>query len=925
MDDSTARETIERLHLALQAAGAGLFDRNLRTDQITFSEQQYKTFGLQPGSRLTYGMFRQCVHPDDRDRVETIARDAIEQRKDMEVEYRIIRSDGEIRWLASRGRPFIDETGDPARLIGITVDVTERKRTQDALRLQARILDSMMEGVSVIPLDTGLISYTNPAEDCMFGYESGGLVGRHVTEQTAYPPEENQRIVSEVLEQLRDKGEWMGELFNRRKDGSAFYTFARITTVELDGRKYGVCVQEDTTRRRLEALDELLPTLTGVLDIREVFERVSAIARSVIPHDALSLPLLTEDKNHIVVYAATGYTSRIPETIPLPDHHRPLLTSPWDHVISHDIQEDPLERVTPPGQAGYRARLLVPVRLHGELLGALDFLSLQPGVYTVGDGLVARRIADHVALELSHQRLAEEARRNEELRAREARLEILDELLTTVTDTGEIKEQFDRISEIARKVLPHDALALPVMLADGVHARAYAYSGLGPSAKPEIVTVPDAVLRGDRDYDLINDLSASPESSDRGGAALGFRSALRVTIRLDGSLGGGLSFLSYKPAAFTPADVLIARRIADRIALALSRELRAEATSRAEKAQELAGALERRVKSIAAELNAVTGYRWVIGQSEPWTKVLRQATQVAVTETTVLLFGESGTGKEVVARFIHRASGRSGGPFVALNCAALPEPLLESELFGFERGAFTGAMQAKPGQIEQAAGGVLFLDEVGDMSPSAQAKFLRVLQEREFQRLGATRSLKANVRVVAATNRNLRTAIERGTFREDLYYRLHVFAIYLPPLRQRKDDILPLSDAFLTEIAKAIGRPPAGITREARKALLDYDWQENVRELRNTLERAAILCEGGLITGEHLTFISSQRQTEPALKEESRTAPSAVAETTDLRLLERAAIERALHEARQNKSHAAKMLGLTRKQLYVRLRQHGMH
>jgi two-component system response regulator AtoC len=298
---------------------------------------------------------------------------------------------------------------------------------------------------------------------------------------------------------------------------------------------------------------------------------------------------------------------------------------------------------------------------------------------------------------------------------------------------------------------------------------------------------------------------------------------------------------------------------------------------------------------------------------------------VAATDTTVLLLGESGTGKEVVARFIHRASARSGGPFVALNCAALPEPLLESELFGFERGAFTGAMQAKPGQIEQAAGGLLFLDEVGDMSPSAQAKFLRVLQEREFQRLGATRTLKANVRVVAATNRNLKAGIERGTFREDLYYRLHVFAIHLPALRQRKDDILPLSEAFLTEIAKALGRPPAGITREARTALLEHDWPGNVRELRNTLERAAILCEGGLITGEHLPFVASAPQQEPATMTQEIAASSTAADTTDLRILERAAIERALNEARQNKSHAARMLGLTRKQLYVRLRQHGLN
>jgi transcriptional regulator with PAS, ATPase and Fis domain len=184
----------------------------------------------------------------------------------------------------------------------------------------------------------------------------------------------------------------------------------------------------------------------------------------------------------------------------------------------------------------------------------------------------------------------------------------------------------------------------------------------------------------------------------------------------------------------------------------------------------------------------------------------------------VLLTGESGTGKEVIARFIHRASPRKAGPFVALNCAALPDQLLESELFGHERGAFTGAQNAKPGQIELAAGGVLFLDEVSEMSLPAQAKFLRVLQEREFQRLGGVRLQKANVRVVAAANRDLRKAVELGQFRADLYYRLRVFDIQLTPLRERPEDILDLCESFLQDIARSFGRQPAGFTvRHARR------------------------------------------------------------------------------------------------------------
>src|ERR1700731_3037641 len=246
-----------------------------------------------------------------------------------------------------------------------------------------------------------------------------------------------------------------------------------------------------------------------------------------------------------------------------------------------------------------------------------------------------------------------------------------------------------------------------------------------------------------------------------------------------------------------------------------------------------------------------------IGQSPEGGQVLTKATQVAVTNTTVFLQGESGTGKEMVARFIHRASPRKNGPFVAINCAALPEQLLESELFGYERGAFTDAHQAKAGQFEMASTGVLFLDEVSEMSPMAQAKLLRVLQEREFQRLGGTRIVKANVRVIAASNRDLQRAVAEGSFREDLFYRLQVFDIRMPPLRERRGDIPLLADAFLLELNRSTGCSSTGLTPEALEMLVGYEWRGNVRELHNALERAAILCQGGLITGDHLSLRST--------------------------------------------------------------------
>jgi transcriptional regulator with PAS, ATPase and Fis domain len=298
-----------------------------------------------------------------------------------------------------------------------------------------------------------------------------------------------------------------------------------------------------------------------------------------------------------------------------------------------------------------------------------------------------------------------------------------------------------------------------------------------------------------------------------------------------------------------------------------------------------------------------------VGQSPAWRDVLKKAIQVAATDTTTCLQGESGTGKEVVARFIHRASPRSRGPFIAINCAALPEQLLESELFGFERGAFTGAHQAKPGQIELAAGGVLFLDEVGEMTPAAQAKFLRVLQEREFLRLGGVRTIRANVRVIAATNSCLRQAVTQGQFRLDLFYRLNVFDIRIPPLRERPEDIAILAQSFLEERSRSTGCARVKLTPAATDTLLRHEWPGNVRELYNALERASIVCEDGLIRAQDLSL-----------------APPIVpvmVDSTDLHVVERQAIERAMRDVNGNISRAARQLGISRTQLYCRLRKHG--
>jgi transcriptional regulator with GAF, ATPase, and Fis domain len=689
----------------------------------------------------------------------------------------------------------------------------------------------------------------------------------------------------------------------------------------------------------LEMLDGLLKTLIGVLDIREVFDRVSDIAQKVLPHDALSIAEMLPDGERVRIHASHGLGELpYPYDVRVPD--QTMVTEYWEYRLIEDLQALPEYSQTASARAGMRCALYVSIRLEGKLFGGLNFYSTTPGHYVHEDVLVARRITDHVALALSHRRLAEQARHHEELRAKAERIDLLDELLAALTDSGELSEIFDRISIIARKVLPHDAMFLPVFLADGLHARRYVSAGVDPKSVPEVIKVPEFLRGSDWEYHIGNDLSVNPTDGARILLKLGFRSALRIPVRLEGRTVAAVVFVSSTLANFTPEHVPIGRRIANRIALSLSRERGVEASRRADEATERASKLEARVRALTDELDSRTGYRRVVGESVEWRQVLTQATQVAATETTVLLLGESGTGKEVVARFLHRASSRNNGPFLALNCAALPEQLLEAELFGYERGAYTGATQSKPGQLEQAAGGTLFLDEVGEMSPSAQAKFLRVLQEREFQRLGGTRVLRTDARIVAATNRDLQRAIATGQFREDLYYRLNVFAIRLPALRNRRDDILPLSEVFLKEIGRGLGRPPGGISREARQSLVEYHWPGNVRELRNILERAAILCDGGLITSEHLALSAPipAPSTSVHFKEAGATAAMAGATMAmagaggtapmpssagDLQSIERAMIEQALQNARFNKSKAAKALGLTRHQLYIRMRKYG--
>jgi formate hydrogenlyase transcriptional activator len=678
----------------------------------------------------------------------------------------------------------------------------------------------------------------------------------------------------------------------------------------------GKAINARSTAARYDALIRVSEALRGYHDREALFGNLARELLPVVWFSFLGITLYDEQTHTIQKFALEGTNE------PLASPHEDADDSAAYWMVQH---QEPLVFPFEDGDTrfarsiayleslGIQSACALPLTSPRRRLGMLFHGSRERYSYDAEDLAFLSLVANQVALAIENAENYEALQHSLALeRDRMRNVEACDELLRALSTVLDIRRVFPQVSQIAATVLPHDLLTFAFLNGREVFVQAtsHEWAPLPTRLKVEHL-IPDgggSVIIGDFEERDVCPPVVPRDFWDRVRSA-GYRSSLAVHVPARDQMLS-LAFWSKRPQAFDERQLGMARRIADHVALAVSHEQLADLARQAAENKLRADRLEARVRSLSEELASKAGR--MVGRSDAWQAVLKAATQVASTDTTVLLAGESGTGKEVVARFIHHASNRANGPFVALNCAALPEQLLESELFGYERGAFTGAQQAKPGQIELAAGGVLFLDEVAEMSASAQAKFLRVLQEREFQRLGSTRMLKANVRVIAATNRDLQKALERGDFREDLFYRLQVFDIKLPSLRARPTDILPLSEAFLEQIGQTFGRPPSGLTRDAKEALMHYDWPGNVRELRNALERAAILCEGGLITAEHLSLDRARRGP----------LPPAGASTTDLSAVERDMIAQVLADCSGNKSMAAAKLGISRTQLYVRLRRY---
>jgi two-component system, NtrC family, response regulator AtoC len=352
--------------------------------------------------------------------------------------------------------------------------------------------------------------------------------------------------------------------------------------------------------------------------------------------------------------------------------------------------------------------------------------------------------------------------------------------------------------------------------------------------------------------------------------------------------------------------------------------------------------LRSEVESLRGEVRRRTGYHDVVGVSQKMAELLGFVNKVASSEaTTILVQGESGTGKDLIAKAIHYQSRRQEKPFVAINCSAIPETLMEAELFGHERGAFTDAKAMKKGLFEMADGGTLFLDEIGELSPLLQAKLLRVLEDQVIRRVGGVRDMQVDVRVIAASNRDLERAVRESHFRQDLYYRLAIISIFLPPLRERKEDILPLVDFFISRYNRKFRKNVTGISDETRKLMLKYDWPGNVRELKNAVERAMILEEDNLLNPDYLPFaVAKQHSALTAFESTSGQNLSSIGKLlpdgrslpkldipeggTSLEEVERELVSIAMSQANGNQTHAARLLDISRDALRYKLKKFGL-
>jgi formate hydrogenlyase transcriptional activator len=608
-------------------------------------------------------------------------------------------------------------------------------------------------------------------------------------------------------------------------------------------------------RDRLRLLLEVSESIASHRDLDDLLRDLAQRLPHIVPFDYINVVLHDPVRNVMrLCFLVTAEPATINPGLETPVDESPggLVWATQEPLIVNDIAQ---ERRFPAlmsmfRENGVQSFCVVPLTTAQRRLGAMGFGSLQPRIYQPAELDFMRQVAKQVAVAVDNALNAEAAQAAQQQLSHERdRQRMLLEINNAVVSHLDLSAVFSAVSECLRTVIPHDGSSL--MLYDSETQRCRVHV-LHFTEQRSVIEECDGDLRVPspsgiaittrqtavfREQDLQDMASTSPIATYL--LAEGVKSLCCVPLLSHDRAFGALNVGRQRDDAFAPQDVELLNQVAQQIAIAVENGLAYREIA------DLKEKLNKEKLYLEEEIKTDYDFEDIIGSSAALKRVLKQVEIVAPTDSTVLILGETGTGKELLARAIHNRSGRRERTLVKLNCAAIPTGLLESELFGHERGAFTGAIAQKVGRFELADGGTLFLDEVGDIPLELQSKLLRVLQEQEFERLGGTRTIKVNIRLLAATNRDLVHMVGEKDFRSDLYYRLNIFPLTIPALRDRREDIPALVRYFAQKFARRMKKTIDSISTEGMAALAQYDWPGNVRELENVIERATILSQGG--------------------------------------------------------------------------------
>ena len=659
-------------------------------------------------------------------------------------------------------------------------------------------------------------------------------------------------------------------------------------------------------------------------DLPALFEDLAQRLRGVVLFDYLNLVLHVPERNTMRLRVLTSTRPTDPSFLETPVDETPsgLVWQTQQPLVIHDIdQETRYPKIMQLlREHGVRSCCVLPLTTAQRRLGAMGLGGAEPSAFDRADleflVQVARQVAVAVENVLNYE--AAQCYQGELARQRD-RLQVVLDVTNAMVANLDLRELFQAVSESLRRLIRHEYASL--VLYDPAKGQLRLEALDFPGGKSQIHEVQLASLEDSPAADamrtrqplLLNriDVERFPSDIVRRLLDEGLQSAVCVPlVRGDRALGT-LNVASMRDAAFAPHDVELLTQIGNELAIAVENALAFR------QIEELKDKLAEEKLYLEDEIRTEYDFEEIVGESQSLKRALRDVETVAPTDSTVLIQGESGTGKELIARAIHNLSARRERTLVKVNCAAIPTGLIESELFGHEKGAFTGAISQKIGRFELADKGTLFLDEIGDIPLELQPKLLRVLQEREFERLGSTRTVKVDIRLVTATNRDLSQMIANREFREDLFYRLNVFPIPLPPLRERREDIPLLVRYFTQKYARRMNRPIETIPSEAMEALTNWNWPGNVRELENLMERAVILTRGSVL---HVPLAELRNGGETA-------APAMTGALTTLEEAEREHILRALRESKWvvgGPAGAAARLGLKRTTLQSRMQKLGI-